>query len=133
MVQWNAWMAADLVNGAEAYVYDIIYKEGAGPPSLPECILLAFPDGSYRGPSYMPARDIDPTRVGLQRSDKLKIVKMSPQFETSKTAYRNRGPKDQVDWGRRQFRLSLSWAMTIHKGQGCTLLKLLLDLGPRTL
>ena len=57
------------VNGSQGTVYDIIYGEDQGPPSMPIGILVRFKTASggeiYRGPSYLAVLDCKRTHFLL--------------------------------------------------------------------
>ena len=101
----NVWQTKGLYNGALGTVRRLIYAEGQKPPTLPLCILIESDD--YSGPSVVPGRNLVP------------IVSETIQFDS----------KSGVSGSRQQFPLTLGWAMTIHKSQGLTLDRVILDIG----
>jgi ATP-dependent exoDNAse (exonuclease V) alpha subunit len=50
MITSNIWVEHGVVNGTIGYVREIIFAEGAGPPSLPICVIVELPN-TYTGPS----------------------------------------------------------------------------------
>ena len=101
----NVWQTKGLYNGALGTVRGLIYAEGKKPPTLPLCILIEFDD--YSGPSVVPGRNLVP------------IVSETIQFDS----------RSGVSGSRQQFPLTLGWAITIHKSQGLTLNRVILDIG----
>ena len=57
MCTWEGWKKAEVVNGAQGAVCDIIYREDQGPTTTPIAILVRFKavteGGNYRGSSYV--------------------------------------------------------------------------------
>ncbi len=106
MLTWNLWQEAGLVNGTLGKVWEILYEKGTKPPSLPVAILVQFPN--FGGKSF-----ID----GVEN-----IVAIVPQ--TSK--FRTRGKCTRT-----QFPLMLAYGLTIHKAQGSTFDKAVVDIGPQ--
>jgi hypothetical protein len=104
---FNAWTKAGLTNGAKGTVFAIIYAEGVKPPSLPEAIIVIFPD--YTGPSYLPG-----------------IPNAVPIVPVKRDWFCNR-----VHCYRVQLPVILGYAITIHKLQGSTCDKLILNPGPK--
>lgn len=113
MCTWNGWVDAGIMNGALGTVYDIIYAEGEGPPSIPEAVLVQYPDAKFE--SYLP--------------DVPGVVKFTPIVEQIEADKRAKPP--QPAWTRRQFPLRLAYTVTIHKSQGMTLQRVSADLGDR--
>ena len=104
----NLWQSVGLVNGSQGEVVDIIYDENVRSPSPPKAVLVQF-DETYRGPSF----------------DR-KIPRLVP-IPVSTFKFDKAG-KSRT---RIQFPLLLSWALTTHRAQGCTLEKMILKLGER--
>ena len=111
MCSWNGWQEGGIVNGAIGTVYDILYKDGEGPPhhnKMPAAILVQFPDGGiYKGPSFL--------------DDVPRVVKFS--------AHSVEFVVDGRTEKRTQFPLHLAYALTIHKSQGLTLDRCSINLG----
>ena len=90
-------------------VYDIVYPDGAMSSTLPICVLVEFDEGQYNGPTI----DIDGHKV-------VPIVSQRVEWQ---------GKNGTLE--RQQLPLMLSWAMTIHKSQGQTIKKGVVNLGKR--
>ena len=103
MLTSNLWVEAGLVNGAMGTVQAICYQTG-GPPDLPTAVTIQF--DSYSGPTlqdgFVP---IVPIRRNWMAGASL--------------------------CSRLQLPLKLAWAITIHKAQGLTLNKAVIDLGSK--
>ena len=106
----NLWPDAGLVNGAQGTVEYIVFHEGASPPmvNLPAMLICRFP--AYKGPSFMP-----------ELGDHL-----VPVFPV------------QRDWmsggksySRTFFPLLLAYSMTIHRSQGVTMQRIMINIGDR--
>lgn len=104
MLRRNICVSRGLVNGSFGTVREIIYRSGESPPSLPLTILIDF--DNFRGP-YL-----------ADRCFPLKPVS---------TSWRDQS----IDCTRRQFPITLAYAMTIHKSQGLTLESVVIELGPK--
>lgn len=108
MLRSNMWVAAGLTNGSMGRVVGILYDpDKAGPPALPAAVCVEFPQ--YRGPAW------DSTRP--------KVVPIP--VITAKWMERSRL------YSRTQVPLTLCYATTIHKSQGWTREKVVLDIGSR--
>ena len=103
MLTSNLWVHAGLVNGAMGTVQAICYQSG-GPPALPTAVMVKF--DSYSGPTM---HDGSVPIVPIRRSW------MSGGATCS----------------RLQLPLKLAWAVTIHKSQGLTLGKAVVDIGSK--
>ena len=103
MLTSNLWIEHGLVNGAMGTVESICYETG-GPPSLPTAVMVHF--DKYSGPS-------------LQNG----VVPITPIRRCWSTS--------GVQCSRVQLPLKLAWAVTIHKSQGLTLDKAVIDVGKR--
>jgi ATP-dependent DNA helicase PIF1 len=106
MLTSNLWQETGLCNGATGIVQEIIYKYNQHPPSLPISVLVEF--DKYSGPPFI---ENHPTWVPIP----------PVTFEWSDTRRHSR----------RQLPLRLSYAMTIHKSQGQTLNKAVIDIGAK--
>jgi hypothetical protein len=108
MLTQNLWTEKGLVNGARGSVREILYRPGVKPPELPVAIMLKMLN--YDGP-YFPNTDmvpINPVKQSIKQVGR-----------TNKQA------------SRRMFPLMMAEAVTVHKCQGMTLNKAVLDLGER--
>ena len=96
-------IAAGLVNGAMGTVEAICYRTG-GPPDLPIAVMVHF--DSYSGPTL--------------HDGTVPITPLCRSWSSS-----------GVQCSRLQLPLKLAWAVTIHKSQGLTLDKVVIDVGKR--
>ena len=99
----NLWVDVGLVNGAMGTVEAICYRTG-GPPDLPIAVMVHF--DSYSGPTLHD-----------------RTVPITP--------LRRSWSSSGVQCSRLQLPLKLAWAVTIHKSQGLTLDKVVIDVGKR--
>ena len=105
MLTSNLWQQVGLCNGTRGLIEDLLYTHGHKPPNLPIAILVNFPD--YSGPPFI--------------ESKPKCIPIPPiVFEW------HNGLKTL---SRQQIPLRLSYAMTIHKSQGQTMTKAVIDIG----
>ncbi len=104
MLRTNISVSHGLVNGSLGTVRAIVYGEGELPPLLPQYIMVEF-DG-YTGPTL-------PNYPGL-----FPIVPVTRQFKKGSTKHT-----------RTQLPIMLAYASTIHKAQGLTLDKVVVDVG----
>ena len=103
----NLWQQTGLCNGATGIIEDILYSSGQKPPNLPIAVLVHFHD--YVGPAFI--------------TNKPKCIPISPQtFEWTTGSIR---------LSRQQIPLRLCYAITIHKSQGQTLNKAVIDIGDK--
>ena len=104
MLRKNLWVEKGLVNGSLGTVADIVYEIGKRPPSLPALVLVKF--DNFQGP--------------FLKDD------LFPVFTTTVTW------KDKdTECKRRQFPISVAYALTIHTAQGLTLDKAEIDIGKK--
>ena len=96
----NLWVEAGLVNGALGTVVSICYENGA-PPELPLAVMVKF--DNYCGP-------------------------MLPDHTVQITPLRRTWSNASVQCSRLQLPLKLAWAITVHKAQGLTLDKMVIDI-----
>jgi len=107
MLTKNVWQPMGLYNGSLGTVCGLLFADGVQQPALPTCVLVEFDE--YIGPSIVPNR---------------KIVPIMPERVVF-------DPRSHRTGSRTQFPLALGWALTIHKSQGLTLAKVLIDVGER--
>ncbi|XP_070182372.1 uncharacterized protein [Littorina saxatilis] len=103
----NIWTAAGLTNGAVGKVHAIIYAPNTKPPQLPVAVIGIFDD--YCGPSFLPD-----------------ISKSVPICPVRRTWFSNK-----VQCTRVMLPMILGYALSIHKLQGATLDKVILNAGPK--
>ena len=98
------WTEQGLVNGSMGTIAAILYRSG-GPPDLPIAVVVRF--DKYNGPTW-----------GGER-----CVPIAPISRLWKTGNR--------EMSRQQLPLKLAWAITVHKLQGLTLDRAVIDLGKK--
>ena len=103
MLTCNLWVDVGLVNGAMGAIQAICYHSG-GPPELPIAVMVNF--DNYSGPTLHDG-----------------TVPITPLRRTWSAS--------GVQCSRLQLPLKLAWAVTIHKSQGLTLDKVVIDVGKR--
>ena len=104
MLTSNLWSEFGLVNGAMGTVIAICYKSGQAPPNLPVSVMVQF--DCYRGPTLHDG-----------------TVPIAPIRHTWSAL--------SAQCSRLQLPLKLAWAVTIHKAQGLTLDKVVIDVGKK--
>lgn len=108
MLTSNLWTTLGLVNGAMGTVAEIAYELGKTPPDLPTVVMLEM-DGytgpTIPGPNGRPVLPIRPIRCTWEGHS--------------------------GSCSRMQFPLCLAWAITVHKSQGLTLSKAVVELGSK--
>jgi ATP-dependent DNA helicase PIF1 len=122
MVLENVWTERGIVNGAPCRLYDIVWSEDSDPtkepPDQPVCLLVGIPRDTYCGPSIEECtwRGVVYSVVPIYRSQR-------DFWSQGATRYRS------------QFPVRLAYAVTIHKAQGMTVPKVVLNfsLGKRDL
>ena len=100
MLLWNVNLSSGLVNGSTGTIKDFIFVEGQKAPELPANIVIEFDD--YINPKYF-------TTPGQE-----KWVPIEP--ETAKW-----GGQSEEDHFRKQFPITLAYALTVWKCQGLTI------------
>ncbi|KAL8586174.1 hypothetical protein ACOMHN_057736 [Nucella lapillus] len=101
----NLWTEAGLTNGTVGNVYDIVYAPNTKPPELPVAVIGIFDD--YCGPSFLP--------------DVPKSVPICPEQRT--------WISNKIHCSRTMLPIILGYALSIHKLQGSTLDKVILNAG----
>ena len=110
MLTRNLWSKVGLVNGIRGDGVDIVWAHGEKTPALPNFVVLRLK--GYTGPVW----SSDPRYEGC--------VPIAP-FETSWSTPGD----DSGHETRQQVPLALCWAITMHKSQGQTMHKAVVDLG----
>ncbi|KAH7460893.1 hypothetical protein FOMA001_g19400 [Fusarium oxysporum f. sp. matthiolae] len=110
MITQNIWQPAGLVNGAQGIVYDIGWAPGADTHRDPPCVIMMVID-KYTGPSYLTTDD---------RREVVPILPVKRDFFLGTSACT-----------RKQFPLTVSYAITVHKSQSITADKMVTDLSER--
>lgn len=105
MLTKNVWQSKGLYNGALGTVRAILCVDGQQQEGLPRAVLVEFDD--YIGPSIVPENNIVP------------IVPETIPFD----------PRSGKTGNIRQLPLVLGWAITMHKSQGLTLNRAVVDVG----
>ena len=103
MLTSNLWVEVGLVNGTMGTVNAICYRSG-GPPDLPLAVMVRF--DAYAGPTL--------------HDGTVPIIPIRRTWSNSGT-----------QCSRLQLPFKLAWAVTIHKSQGLTLDKVVIDVGKR--
>jgi ATP-dependent DNA helicase PIF1 len=105
MLTTNLWTEEGLVNGSLGAIEDILWEAGLDPSvTMPSMLLIRFDD--YAGPDFSPY----PSKV-------IPIFPVARQFDFKGAACT-----------RTQFPLRLAYAITVHKSQGLTLSRVVLNL-----
>ena len=91
-----------MCNSAKSSIQSIIYKQGQCPPALPVAVLVKFED--YQGPT-------------LDQNAAVPIVPIICNSNSTENMERQHLP------------LKFSWAITMHKSQGLTIPRAVIDLG----
>ena len=103
----NLWTKAGLTNGSEGKVRYIVYKPGTQPPALPVAIISTFED--YRGPPYLESLP--------------KSVPIAP--------VRREWHSNKIHCTRTMLPMILGYALSIHKLQGATCNRVILNPGKK--
>ena len=105
MLTSNLWQQVRLCNGTRGTIDSLVYAENHKPPDLPTAILVTFPD--YSGPHFL--------------SNKPHCIPIPP------IVYEWHNGLNILS--RQQIPLRLSYEITIHKPQGQTMIKAVIDIG----
>ena len=105
MLTANLWPEVGLCNGAAGTVHNILYQEGQQPPNLPIAVLVVF--DNYCGPSFL-----------QQHSKCVPIPPITCEWDSGAQRLSHQ-----------QLPLQVRYAITIHKTQGQTLPKAVIDIG----
>ena len=106
MLTANLWQEVGLCNGAAGTVYQMLYQENHQPPDLPIAVLVEF--DRYAGPAFI--------------ADRPQCIPIPPiTFEWDTGVH--------TKLSRHQLPLKIRYAITIHKCQGQTLQKAVIDMG----
>ncbi|XP_067950571.1 ATP-dependent DNA helicase PIF1-like [Watersipora subatra] len=105
MLGANLWVEKGLVNGSIGTVLRIIYCANQGPPALPAFVFCIFPD--YTGPTFFP-----------EHPNSFPVTPIKRTWTAGHTTL-----------SRTSIPLDLAWGMTIHKSQGLTMAKAVIDIG----
>ena len=105
MLTTNLWTKKGLVNGLIGTITDILWDTGQDPSvNMPSLLLVCF--NEYSGPGFP-----------LYKSKVIPIFPVTRQF-----VYKG------VPCTRKQFPLRLAYAITVHKSQGLTLSRVVLNI-----
>ena len=104
MLTANLWVEAGLVNGAMGTVVAICYKTSQSSPHLPVSVMVRF--DYYSGPTL-------------------------PDGTVPICPIRRTWSASGAQCSRQQLPLKLAWAVTIHKAQGMTLDKVVVNVGKK--
>ena len=104
----NLWPEAKLVNGSRGEIRYIIFRPGCDPfKSLPEFVIVHFP--KYIGPEFIPGQP--------------GTVPIFPQCREWMIG--------ENKFSRKALPLLLGYAVTIHRSQGMTIDRVILNVGPK--
>jgi ATP-dependent DNA helicase PIF1 len=115
MVLENIWTERGIVNGTQCRLFDIVWPEDSDPrkqdPDQPLCLLIDLPVASYTGPSV---KEYD------WNGEQYAVV---PIYRSQREGW-----IDRANRYRSQFPVRLAYAITIHKAQGMTMPKVVLNI-----
>ncbi|XP_015795559.1 ATP-dependent DNA helicase PIF1-like [Tetranychus urticae] len=102
MLRYNLWTEAGIVNGALGTLTSILYESGQRPPTIPVALFIQF--DNYRRPCYS--------------DNSIPIVPITRHWKS-----------DGNDCWRKQFPINVVHVVNIHKSQGLTLDKAVINIG----
>ncbi|XP_067949483.1 ATP-dependent DNA helicase PIF1-like [Watersipora subatra] len=105
MLRANLWVEEGLVNGSIGTVLRIIYCANQGPPALPAFVVCIFLD--YTGPTFLP-----------EHPNSFPVTPIKRAWTAGHATLSHTG-----------ISLDLAWGLTIHKSQGLTMAKAVIDIG----
>lgn len=124
MLRRNICVDKGLVNGSLGTVRTIAYHNEERPPSLPYLLLIEFDKytGPFLPPSYNRIRNpsLPSTHSHFLGNRHFPLLPTIVSWR-----------EQSVECTRRQFPINLAYALTIHKAQGLTLDKVVVDIGDR--
>jgi ATP-dependent exoDNAse (exonuclease V) alpha subunit len=117
MLTENIWTPAGLVNGTLGTVRDIAWAAGANwREEAPNVIAVEF--DSYEGPAMCPEGfSIDGAPEGINYDNVVPIFQSVCDFS-----------KGRISCTHTQFLLTIAYAITVHKSQGMTVVRAVLDI-----
>ena len=120
MLTENIWTPAGLVNGALGTVRDIAWAAGVDwRQEAPNVVAVEF--DSYEGPPMCPAGfSVEGAPQGVNYANVVPIFQSLREF-----------PKGRIVCTRKQFPLTIAYAITVHKSQGMTVEKAVVDISER--
>ena len=107
MLVVNLWKEAGLTNGAKCTVRKIVYLDNKSPPKLPAFVLVHVPQ--YTGPSFLEGE-----------ANIVPITRLRRNWNANKTSC-----------SRTMIPLQPAYAISVHKSQGMSLDKVMINLGPK--
>ena len=106
LITSNLWKDTGLTNGARGIVQHIIYENGVNPPMLPAMVIVKV--DQYTGPGFL----------GMEKC--VPIIPLTRQwYDHGKSCSRTMLP------------LTLAYGMTIHKSQGMSMGKVIINIGDK--